>query len=545
MTSEGTTSKQELLQPQLPTLDLRTAPAVAPSRSYRALLFSFGVSGAADVSFSRRVRAMLPAAPIHRLAAITGWRDWGDAPYDPRTLAVAAVDAVIARQGLATGMTYDDLTLALAHLADLAAPGRDYDEYLEVARYVIDGLLNNRDDNDGQAFRFTYSDYQGGHSALELPFHLLVERTRSDGVIVLEASTEAVNALRGGLDLRVEDAQEAMRHILAVQLSEGRLDDAEVSAEHNQRLSLEFASQIRDLLEATRADVAKVDWAGDVTGRLTSARGHVERCIDADGALLAHLGREDVADADTANAAARIGELLEASLTQHRNLHHQLIVAPAVFLEEQQRQELNRRGHALWRTSVRSGVLEPAAALQAGVALPLLERFIVASLGVECPQLPQLGRMFDRLLEQHTRNAAAPDLDEVAVDFGDLPDEPDVFDRAAIVAARSIMTTCRTGPRLLSDLLLDGERRDADTAELVRLSALWCFGSEFDDEPATAAELVDEDIVAVDTGTQFTSTRWSGNDLLIGTANDLAAWLDTVDEPVTVHEMSDLVRGEQ
>lgn len=509
--------------------DAPSSQPPAPPVDHRALARSFGVPSVVEASFPRRVKAMLPTAPIHRLAEITGWRDWSDAGYDPRVLAVAAVDAVIARQGLVTGMTYDDLVLALAELANLAVPGRNDDEYFDVARYVTDGLLNNRDDNDGQAFRYRYSDYTGGHTAREFGFHLLVERTKADGSIVLEASTEAVNALRGGLDLRVEDAQEAMRHILAVQIAQGRLDDAELSAEHNQRLSLELAGQIRDLLDATRADVARVDWAGDVTARLASARSHVERCIEADGELAAHLAREDVGDAATAETAGRIVELLEAALHQHRGLHNQLIVAPRVFLEEQQRQELNRRGHALWRTSVRRGLLEPLSARNAGVARPLLEAFLVAELGVVPPRLPQLGRLFDKLLEQRTRETIEPAVDE-DVDIDELPDEPDVFDAVEIGAARTLLASCRTAPRRFSELLADAELESSSVEELVRLSVLWCYGAEHDDEPALASELIDDDMVAVPVGESFAAGRWHGDELLVGTVAALADVLDDVDD---------------
>lgn len=505
--------------------DAHTAQPATGAVDHRALVRSFGVPSVVDASFVRRVKAMLPTAPIHRLAEITGWREWGDAGYDPRVLAVTAIDAVIARQGLVTGMTYDDLVLALAELANLAVPGRQEDEHFDVARYVIDGLLNNRDDNDGQAFRYRYSDYTDGHTVREFGFHLLVERTKADGSIVLEASTEAVNALRGGLDLLVEDAQEAMRHILSVQITQGRLDDAEVSAEHNQRLSLELAGQLRDMLDATRADVARVDWAGDVTVRLASARTHVERCIEADGQLRAHLAREDVGDAATAETAGRIAELLEAALVQHRALHHQLIIAPRVFLEEQQRQELNRRGHALWRTSVRRGLLEPLSARTAGEARPLLEAFLVAELGVVPPRIPQLGRLFDKLLEQRAREAVEPSIDE-DIEFDELPDEPDVFDPIEIGTARALLASCRSEPRRFSELLSEAEFEGPAVAELVRLSVLWCYGAEHDDEPVLAGELIDDDMVAVPTGAPFIAGRWCGDELVVGTVAALAEVLE-------------------
>jgi hypothetical protein len=61
-----------------------------------------------EEGFVRRVRTLLRTAPVHRLAAITGWREWKDAPYDPRVLSQAIIDAVVARTGFTNQLTYDD-----------------------------------------------------------------------------------------------------------------------------------------------------------------------------------------------------------------------------------------------------------------------------------------------------------------------------------------------------------------------------------------------------------------------------------------------------
>lgn len=486
------------------------------SENQRRVLARIGVPGVADVSFTKRLRAMLPTAPVHRLSAITNRQEWAGAAYDARALSIAAIDAVIARQGLGVGLEYDDLVLDIAQLARLAADDRVEDESLDVARYIVDGLLNNRDGNTGQAFRYSYSDYRDGHVTREIAFYLLVERSRADGRIVLEASVEAVNALRGGLDMNVEDAQTAMRFILDVQIREGRLEDAEISAEMNQRLSYEQATQLRELLDVTRADIARVDWAGDVLARLKRARDHVGRCIDADSRLLAHLEQEDVRDQATAATTERIVNLLEAALTQHRSLHGQLMSAPEVFLEEQRRQELNRRGRPVWSTSVRDGILVPFAGLGMAEALPIAERFLTDTLGITPPRLPHLGRLLDRLLERRlARDEPEVDLDDV--DLDDIADEPDPFPPAVTTAARRVIAACRETPRRLSSMLDDAEADGPLVAELVRLSVLWCYGAEGDDEPTIAAELIDDDLVALFDGTRFANERWTGDDLLVGT----------------------------
>jgi hypothetical protein len=138
-----------------------------------------------EEGFVRRTRALLRTAPLHRLAQATSWQDWDSTPYDPRVLSLAAIDAVIARMGFATELSYEDVLVVVAELARIAAPDQPEDEHLKVAAYVLDGLLNNRDRNDSQQFALTYSDYSEGHTRRELRFFLLVEKARPDGQIVL------------------------------------------------------------------------------------------------------------------------------------------------------------------------------------------------------------------------------------------------------------------------------------------------------------------------------------------------------------------------
>jgi hypothetical protein len=156
--------------------------------------------------------------------------------------------------------------------------------------------------------------------------------------------------------------------------------------------------------------------------------------------------------------------------------------------------------------------------MRAGVARPVLERFLVLELGPVAPRTPHLGRLFDKMLDQRPRvEVEAPD-DEI--DLDELPSEPETISRELVEQARSVLSRCRSGPCLLSDLLVAaGEAQDV--AELVRLSVLWCFGAEHDDEPALAGELIDEDIVALRSGATFQSGPWSGDDLVVGTAADL------------------------
>ena len=90
-------------------------------------------------------------------------------------------------------------------------------------------------------------------------FFLLVEKARPDGQIVLEASADAVNVFRGGLNLRVEDAQMAMELVLQAQLERGDLDEA---------VRLRF-----------RAGLARLEAAGVIASRLVTTTDQVRRTV--------------------------------------------------------------------------------------------------------------------------------------------------------------------------------------------------------------------------------------------------------------------------
>jgi hypothetical protein len=164
-----------------------------------------------ESSFPARVAAFLRFSPIIEMAQSARRRDWPADTYDIVTLALAAIDMVVARQGLDLEATRDDVVAALRELSYRAAPERPAEEHRQVAAFVIDSLLN-RHGRDGP-FRYVTSDYtgeDGRHRRREVPFSLLVERddaVRDENV--LRATPDAVNALIGGLDFDVEDEQVA------------------------------------------------------------------------------------------------------------------------------------------------------------------------------------------------------------------------------------------------------------------------------------------------------------------------------------------------
>jgi hypothetical protein len=487
-----------------------------------------------EEGFLRRTKALMRTAPLHRLSQTTSWQGWDEDLYDTRVLALAAIDAVVARMGFATELTYEEALGIVAHLAALAAPERPEDEHVKVASYVLDGLLNDRDQNDAQAFLLPYSDYTEGHERRVLRFFLLVEKVRPDGRVVLEASTDAINVFRGGLNLRVEDAQMAMELVLRAQLERGDLDEAEITAEQNQRLSYEMSAKIRAILDSTRSDVSRVDWGGEVLADLDRARAHVGQRISVEEQILAHLATGDEArEGDVKEKSARVAGLLEACLSEHRSLHEALMGASSVFFDEQRRQELRFRGHGLGLFSCAEHLFTPTLVSPASLAAAVGEVFVEKVSGPVVPRIPRLCDLIPLMLRRRGTPGDIEFVDD-ALDLDDVGDDieafdPDIVDAASIVVARTAQE-----PVQLSALLAQARTWDPEVEELVRLSVLWAFAPEHDDDELAgiAADILEPGVVAIATGALIETEGWSGDDLLVGPVEMLVAPEDDEDPPV-------------
>lgn len=182
----------------------------------------------ADPSFVRRSTVLARSSPLHRLDLRQAWQQFPAGVYDPRTLALAALEAVMHHQGLDQEATTEAVVEFLSGLARMAAPRRNADEHLAVARFVLRELLNDQD--GGTEFAIAYSDYRDGHSRQELPLRLLSEEIGRSGQAVLTASVPAINLLLTGMDHDVEDQQAARDELLRRQVRSGRWGRAEESA---------------------------------------------------------------------------------------------------------------------------------------------------------------------------------------------------------------------------------------------------------------------------------------------------------------------------
>jgi hypothetical protein len=313
----------------------------------------------------------------------------------------------------------------------------------------------------------------------------------------------------------------AMELVLQAQLERGDLDEAEVTAEQNQRLSYEMGAQIRALLDATRSDVNRVDWKEDVLNRLDRAREHVGQRIMVEGQILSHLSSGDEArEGDVKEKAQRVASLLEVCLREHRRLHERLMGASTVFLSEQQRQELRFRGHGLGLFSCADQLLAPILELGASAAEDVATTFAEAVLGPRSPRLPRLSDLIPMLLHRRTPGLGDGGGDDDVPDLSDSDDDIEAYDPTILDAAALVMAPTRERPVRLSELLYQARAWDPEVEELVRLSVLWSFAPEYDDDELAGAmvDLIDPDVIVIATGDLLETEHWTGDDLLVGPA---------------------------
>ncbi|WP_285695710.1 hypothetical protein [Actinomadura sp. NBRC 104412] len=474
-------------------------------------------------------------------------RDWPADTYDIVTLALAAIDMVVARQGLDLEATRDDVAVALRELAYRAAAERPAEEHRQVASFVIDSLLN-RNGRDGP-FRYVTSDYtaeDGRHRRREVPFSLLVERddaVRDENV--LRATPDAINALIGGLDFDVEDEQVATELMLERQLARNAFDSARKSAERARLLSVRLADDLDQVIKQTRRDLRAVegDWIAAVPERLESARTHIQERLRAERKLLERIHTAFGSDDSAVLAAAtRIDALLRECRRRHEDLHRRVIGARGVFLDEQERQSF-RPPAAIDLPDPHRDVLLPGIELAYEDASAMTRRLLTDMCGPHVPRLPRLYRLINDLWarpEQRRKTGEEPEETELAA-----PSPPSLAPEAIDVAIRAVRTVGL--PARLSTLI-DACHHDADEpsasirrvgAEILSLAVLWAYSPEtYDEDIPMTDDLADRVLgprAAVDTdGTRLSLPGWVGDDVIVAPEQDALA--DAAPAPAASHD---------
>ncbi|MQA35283.1 hypothetical protein [Modestobacter roseus] len=482
-----------------------------------------------DATFGDRVRALLRGRP---LAVDTGRQSWAEQRYDLPTFALAAIDAIIARQGFDDELTYGQAVAVVVRLAAASHPQRPPEEHTDVAEHVLDTLLNRRERE--APFRYRVSDYaldadQITHRAVTLEFRLVTEHEdAARDTVVLRATTDAINALVGGLEFDVEDEQAANDLIFSRQLERGAFGQAERAAERNRGLSVRYAEEVRALLADTVRDIRSVAdrWADEVPALLSRNRDHILERLNAEQKLLEHVrsALDTAEDTGVAATAGRIAALLEECRRRHTELHGRIVTARNVFLEEQTRQSFRPLGR-LGNPDV-GATFTDLLTLPRKLAQEPAETFAVLTAGTQVPRLVRLGDLLEDLLaaRRERPDPPPPDVEEI----GD--DDPPAVSPTVLAAAAAVVAD--TGlPAGLGDLLTAVRRADlaegvtADDVERVLvLAVLWTYAPEAVTETATAVDAAAAVLgpgAVVDTdGAPLDVDGWAGDDLLVAGDED-------------------------
>lgn len=376
-------------------------------------------------ALTRRLRALVRTAPLHRAELTKGHRGEAFTEQDLRALALRALDIVIERMGLGTGATFDELREDLHPLIHASAPGLSAEDAAAVAEAIVLALLN--ENTRRQAFAEPYLQVTAeGTSRKELQFHLLREREIADGTTVIVATVEAINLYAGMLDYPVEDAQIADEAVLQAQVQRGRIHDAVQTARRARLRSIELEQKILGLLETVRRDIGQVDWLGQVIGLLDDARTHVgERLAVEREIRRAVETRLDVVSDESARKLVELRDTLDECIERHTRLHQRLIEANRTYLEEQERQAFRPRA-AERLPDLEGDVLVNAMALQTGAVAAMADALLARLQAPRPPPMLRLVTLVDRLLAPRRHEQDDP-VENPDPDLEVLPDPPSHF----------------------------------------------------------------------------------------------------------------------
>jgi len=180
-----------------------------------------------------------------------------------------------------------EVLATLTEEAACCAPDRLSEEYDQVARWLLDSLLNHNADT--VSHEVVYVDVTDSYAQRTLPVRLLFETLADDGqTILVNVDPAAVHLLISALDRNLADAQVATDAVLSFQLETGRLDDAVASAQRALILSRQYREQLRSYLRSVEQNINTVDWDDQVEPALDEALIHITGRVRYERELLDH-----------------------------------------------------------------------------------------------------------------------------------------------------------------------------------------------------------------------------------------------------------------
>lgn len=467
-----------------------------------------------DEGLARRLKALACTAPLHDMDARKVRLDWADAtPYQMAEIAFQIIDQVAIAMDFDHGANHDDVVAGVLPFVAAQASGRKADEYAQVARWVLDNLVNVGTIDRG--FRAVYGAFGvgGTYERRMFDFKLIEEFAGSDGSVCLRASNEAINVLVGALDTDVESAQIAAEIKLDNLIRRGKLSDAQIAAQQARYRTVQYAETLRQRLDATRRDVRSVDWEHEVPDLIDSALTHVAERYRAENAILDNIRqlRDETEDPDRKRRAAALVDIVRDCINRHTQLQTRLLEAGTVFRAEQDRQQFSgppRRA----TVDLFGQLLVPVLDLPVARATRPLGAFFRAATGQVIPVAPRLVDLVRLLFTPVTERAdLAADVPEP--DLMPLPD-PDVFTTEQWARADALLEVGDI-PRRLSGLLAEARNLDLRMPKLIVLRVLYAFSPEIG---VALRQGDDQMLIAVDDGLVLEDPEFGGRDLLVGVA---------------------------
>lgn len=454
-------------------------------------------------ALTRRLRALVRTAPLHRIEATKGHRAEVLGEQDLRSIALRVLDVVIEKMGLGDGATFEDLREALRPLLLASDPALEVQSADAITDVVVLGLLNDRERR--QAFSERYLAVSAsGSTSKEVQFHLLRERETAEGETVVVATVEAINLYAGMLDYPVEDAQIAEEAVLHAQVQRGRIADAVRTAQRARLRSIEHEQKIVGLIETVRRDVEQVNWVEEALGLLATARAHVGERLEVERMIeKAVEDRLDRVLDESALSLVALRDVLQECIRRHVRLHKRLMEANGHYLREQERQAF-RPPAAARLPDLEADVLRVAVRLETGALASLADAMLARFHAPVTPSVLRLSNLVDRLLAPRRNELEAP-FEIGEVDLEALAPPPRSFSEADHAAANALLADV-AWPTNLSSLLAAAVEDDLGdpVLHLLVLRALRAF------EPGREGE---EGFVAARAAESLNMAGFRGDDL--------------------------------
>jgi hypothetical protein len=352
------------------------------------------------------MRALAVIYPLLALDTSKAKRERGWDRYRLAELALAAIDVVTLRTDMRTAVRQETVVDHVAEFAALQLPGRPREEYLAVARWVTERLINTEERD--RAFRHEIGYVtDSGFVTREASFQILKEVPDHVGQAALIATDAAVTVLVHAIDVDIASEQIAAEAKLEALLKRARISEAWQIA-HNARLqSIRFAKDIHGRIEAMKRNVRAVDWDTEVKDTVDEALEHVRSRTATETQLKERVNQllEATADEHKRTQLEGLKTLIADCMQRHSVLIDMLLKVGPEYRRQQDRQVfVAPTVHT--RVHLHDQLLQPVLEQSLEACLGPLEAFTRAVLGPTRPRVMYLPDYFESLAKVSEHSGA-------------------------------------------------------------------------------------------------------------------------------------------